>query len=537
MIARVSLLVLLFVGPLTVAAQSEDFTIKVFGADDTEAPTTPVITEATPLTVDQIDLRWSTSTDNFAVFGYVVFRDGVSIATTTQTSYSDSGLSASTTYSYEVVAFDGVPNYSTSSVAVATSTLAIPVVVAPPTGSPQTGTVARVVMDSINVTAEVTAAVINIRVRQPARIEVRLGETRSYEKGYFAGSIYRREHVVPINDLRPNATYYYEVVGYTPSGVQTVLQQGSFTTDNDAPPPSPVNVVNFTLALDGQGVQASWELPDTFPEDAHVRLVRSHLGFPMALDDGVVVYEGQGEVAFDGSAFDSGGVAYYTAFVIDPGGSVSSGAVALIRKTSDTSLPGDYDSSPLDTDSGEAVSIDTSTTTFNQVPPDPNMPQIKDIFVSQGGTTYSFASSTITLASEELFFVSISADKISGAFKTIVATLDDPRGSGKNFSFLLRLNSEQTAYTATIAPVQVAGDSQLMVDIYDYDVRVVGSYRTQLVFTKARDTSSSTLEILLWRLQAFAWNLLLVVPFLTLAGLWFMFRRRHQQDEDNNPFV
>lgn len=530
---RVLVACLFFMSPLLAAAQSEDFTIRVFGAEDTEPPSTPVILSVTPLTPDQIDITWSTSTDNFDVFGYVVRRDGVGIATTTLTSFSDTGLTASTTYSYEVLAFDGVPNYSSSSAAVATTTLDIPVTPVAPVEPVQYSTIARVVLDSVRIDAGVTSATMAIEVRQPARIEVRVGETQSYEKGYFVGSVYRRGHKVPVNDLRPNTTYYYEIVGYTPSGMQTILQQGSFTTANDAPPLSPVNVENFTVTVADAVVTARWQLPDSAPDGALVRVVRSHLGFPVAINDGMIVYEGTGVMVRDSGAFMAGDIAYYTAFVIDPNGLVSSGAVALARKTAATSLPGDYGDAAFG--SGEGGVTNSTVPTINPVPFDPSMPQPKDIFVTQGVVVYSFASSSIDLRSDELFTVSIPANKIAGAFKTIVATLGDPRGSGKTFSFLLRLNSERTEFTATIAPVQVAGVSELLVDVYDYNAKVVGSYRTQVEFSVARGTGSSTLEIILWRLQALAWGSLLVVPLLTIAGIWFLFRRR--QDEDNEPSV
>jgi len=539
MIWRIGLYVLLVLGsPALILAQSDDFTIRIFGAVDIVAPTVPVITSVTPVTVSQIDVVWGPSTDNFTVFGYVVLRDGVPIATTTITSFSDSGLAASTTYSYQVVAFDSVPNYSSSSVAIATTTLAIPPAVVPPTipdQPPQVSTIARVALESSSVVVGVSAATLQVQVRMPARIEVRLGRTRSYETGYFVGSIYRREHLVPINDLQSNTTYYYEVIGYTPSGAQTVLRQGSFTTDNDAPPPSPANVVNFAVVVAGEAVTASWQRPDGFPTDGLVRVVRSHLGFPATINDGLVVYEGRGDTLRDTEAFALSDIAYYTAFVIDPNGLVSSGAIAVARQTNNTNLPGDLGGSALGND---GVGVPTQAQPlYDQLPPDPNMPLPAEILVSQGGVTYSFASSSITLASDELFTVAIEAGAIAGAFKTIVVTLDDPRGSGKTFSFLLRLNNDRTQYTATIAPVWAAGTATLLVDVYDYDAKVVGSYATQLVFEVARGTSSSTFELVWFRLQAAMWGLLLVVPLLTLGGLWLLFRRRRQEDEDNETSV
>jgi hypothetical protein len=58
------------------------------------------------------------------VAGYKVFRDGTQIATTTATSYSNTGLQASTTYSYTVAAYDAVGNTSLQSSPVSATTKA-----------------------------------------------------------------------------------------------------------------------------------------------------------------------------------------------------------------------------------------------------------------------------------------------------------------------------------------------------------------------------------------------------------------------------
>jgi YD repeat-containing protein len=84
-----------------------------------DAPTTPTNLSATAVSSSQINLSWTASTDNVAVTGYRVERCQLSgcsnfaqIATTTTTSYSDSGRAASTTYRYRVRAQDVVPNFS-----------------------------------------------------------------------------------------------------------------------------------------------------------------------------------------------------------------------------------------------------------------------------------------------------------------------------------------------------------------------------------------------------------------------------------------
>jgi len=72
----------------------------------------------------QIKLSWNASTDNVGVTGYDVYRGGTLIATSLTTSYSDSGLSASTTYTYTVAAFDAAENTSAQSASASATTSA-----------------------------------------------------------------------------------------------------------------------------------------------------------------------------------------------------------------------------------------------------------------------------------------------------------------------------------------------------------------------------------------------------------------------------
>ena len=86
-------------------------------ATDVTAPTVPVNVAASAVSTTQINLTWTASADNVGVAGYRIYRGGVQIATTTAPSYSNTGLSASTTYSYRVAAYDTAGNVSTQSAA------------------------------------------------------------------------------------------------------------------------------------------------------------------------------------------------------------------------------------------------------------------------------------------------------------------------------------------------------------------------------------------------------------------------------------
>ena len=93
---------------------------------DTQAPSVPAGVTATAAGTTSIQISWSASTDNTAVSGYHVYRDGGAspIATVTTPGYTDNGLTAGSTHSYTVDAFDAVPNTSAKSSPAASATTA-----------------------------------------------------------------------------------------------------------------------------------------------------------------------------------------------------------------------------------------------------------------------------------------------------------------------------------------------------------------------------------------------------------------------------
>jgi PQQ-dependent dehydrogenase (s-GDH family) len=84
---------------------------------DTQAPTAPANLVASAVTQSSLTLSWSASSDNLAVAGYDVYRDGIKIngAPVTGTTYNVTGLSALTSYSFYVNALDAAGNVSVNS--------------------------------------------------------------------------------------------------------------------------------------------------------------------------------------------------------------------------------------------------------------------------------------------------------------------------------------------------------------------------------------------------------------------------------------
>ncbi|UJG40361.1 MAG: lamin tail domain-containing protein [Candidatus Heimdallarchaeum aukensis] len=88
---------------------------------DTTPPAKVTDLTATPISSSQIDLSWTANTEGDLSY-YKIYRDGVFIAQTTTTDYSDTGLEPSTTYTYEVSAVDTSNNEGVKSDPVSATT-------------------------------------------------------------------------------------------------------------------------------------------------------------------------------------------------------------------------------------------------------------------------------------------------------------------------------------------------------------------------------------------------------------------------------
>ena len=533
----VSVLVLcgLFAHSAWAQVDTATFNVQIFGGLDASPPTTPTLLSATPVATTQINLSWSTSTDDFMVAGYNVFRDGVIIATTTLLSYADTGLTASTTYTYAVRAFDPTPNYSTTSNSLSTTTLEI-VTPPPEADAPAQSTAARVVVRDLWIEPDVTTATINIETARPSRIEVRWGRTGSYEIGYVVGGVHATEHAIGLTDLEPGTTYEYEIRGYTEAGHLSLIETGNFSTlgsDREAAPP---NVGRLSAVQDGSDVQLRWELPadETI---ASVRVVRSHLGFPAYPQDGAIVYQGRGSAATDEGILNQYSPVYYTVFTYDTAGNISSGALALVYALTvpegvESSGDGVLPELPRQIATPPTVVPEaTSSIVSERVTVDMQMPELAEIQVKQGDEVFSLFDETIVLDPEQAFTVLIPSRTIAGNLKSIILTILDPTDHRQSYSYLLRLNKDQTAYEATVPPLQVFGRSQLVVRIYDYEAFVVATYEApvQLGADPGGRLSTVLFPDLLFERPAFLCLLLLFLIAIVLMILIF-YRSR---TEDN----
>lgn len=99
-------------GNLSAASETLNFTIE--SARDTIPPSIPLNVTGS-VYGNSIQLNWDPSLDDSDTVAYSIFRDGVEIAQTAHTKYTDTGIHQGNTYAYFIKAYDATGNKSANS--------------------------------------------------------------------------------------------------------------------------------------------------------------------------------------------------------------------------------------------------------------------------------------------------------------------------------------------------------------------------------------------------------------------------------------
>src|SRR5213078_256904 len=186
---------------------------------DTTPPAVPTGLTASAVSSSQINLSWTASSDNVGVSGYRVYRNGTQIATTGATSFANTGLSPSTTYSYTVAAYDAAGNLSAQSSSASATTPAPPDTTPP---SVPTGLTASAVSSS-QINLSWTASSDNVGV----------SGYRVYRGGTQIATTTTTAYAN--TGLAPSTTYSYTVAAYDAAG-NLSAQSASASATTPAPP-------------------------------------------------------------------------------------------------------------------------------------------------------------------------------------------------------------------------------------------------------------------------------------------------------------
>ncbi|WP_143327578.1 fibronectin type III domain-containing protein, partial [Clostridium sp. LS] len=107
-----------------VSSPSNTITITVSDGNDIEKPSVPGTPVSSGVTTNSISLTWDVSTDNVGVMGYKILRNNVVVGTTTSAaSFTDTGLTPNTEYTYTIAAYDAAGNTSDNSAALIVKTM------------------------------------------------------------------------------------------------------------------------------------------------------------------------------------------------------------------------------------------------------------------------------------------------------------------------------------------------------------------------------------------------------------------------------
>ncbi len=429
-----------------VQAAEDQFTIGQTVTGDDVAPSVPTNLSATAVSQTQIDLSWTASTDDLAVTGYQVFRDLAFIATSTAISYSDTGLTPDTTYSYTVTAFDAAVNISGHS-ATATATTFSP-------SSTNGGGSAPLELRYISVSPDLQSALIQFGTNVPVQAFVYWGETLDYELGSIASPLYLSDHSVALPGLSPGTRYFFRIDLVDGYERRLVLEGQEFRTLSLPDIFPPANVSNFIATPSETDITLTWENPKADFEA--VRIVKSDKFYPRDPTEGEIIYEGRAERYVDGKVVRDK-TYYYTAFSRDRIGNYSSGAVTDARLL----RPGELPTRPKLFAGILQLPKELIHSLLRAF-------SLKDVDFIQDGKKLPVVSNTVEIRGDRNLLISIDYEKVPEILKTVVVTMFDPDDRAKTFSFLLRINADKTAYQAHVAALERPGKYEFSLAILDH---------------------------------------------------------------------
>lgn len=217
---------------------------------DTQAPSQPTGVSATTYSQNQINLKWSASTDNVGVTGYKIARNGVVVSNTAQTSISDTGLIAGTSYTYAVYAYDAAGNTSIPSAVVSARTQ---------DSTTNTNTSNTTTNTNTNTTNTNTTTVTrptpptNLSGTAVSSSQINLTWSASTDSGVKNYNVYRDDSNVAIVsgtsysdvNLDPNTTYTYKVIAYKPTSLYS--DASNIVSVKTQPQGTPDPVVSITI--------------------------------------------------------------------------------------------------------------------------------------------------------------------------------------------------------------------------------------------------------------------------------------------------
>jgi fibronectin type 3 domain-containing protein len=220
---------------------SISFTVKNV---DSTAPTAPANLQLIGNAYNKVDISWSASTDDVGVTRYEIYRNGLSVGTVTSgTSFSDTTVSSSTSYSYTVKAWDAANNSSTASNILSVTTPAGPDAAAP--SAPTNLTTTKKLYNEVDLSW--TASTDNVGVTS----------YNVLRNGAVIGSSTTTTYID--STVLPNTTYTYAIVARDAAGnPSTASSSISVTTPNAPDTTAPSAPASLAATTNSTQISLEW---------------------------------------------------------------------------------------------------------------------------------------------------------------------------------------------------------------------------------------------------------------------------------------
>src|SRR5438876_1156698 len=306
---------------------------------DTTPPTVPTALTASAVSPSQINLSWTASSDNVGVSGYRVYRGGTQIATTSATSFANTGLSASTTYSYTVAAYDAAGNLSAQSSSASATTPA------PPDTTPPT----------VSITSPVSGATVGGTTSVTANASDNVGVV-GVQFVVGRASIGVEDAAAPYSvswntTTASNGSHTLTAVARDAAGNRTTSAAVTVTVFNDTTPPT----VSITSPVSGATVGGTTSVTANASDNVGVVGVQFVVGrASIGVEDAAAPYS----VSWN-TTTASNGSHTLTAVARDAAGNRTTSAAVTVTVFNDTTPPTVSITSPV---SGATVGGTTSVT-------------------------------------------------------------------------------------------------------------------------------------------------------------------------------
>jgi hypothetical protein len=387
----------------------------------------------------------------------------------------------------------------------------------------------QLAIGDIDISTSETSAVVSWTTTLPAFGSLSWGETTWYERGEIVGVEVLEEHRVLIENLVPGTQYAVMITTETSDGKSAEVSGILFRTDRLPDTTPPANVSDFTALYNTEDAQVdfSWGNPsDT--DFARVRIVRSDIFYPEDPYAGIVVYEGRKEQASD-TWVEEGVTYYYAVFAEDVSGNYASGALAHVKipKTG-----GEGEGAPDEEElpwHGPAVIYPED----GEAPEEINTLTFEDFLFFQGDREVERNRNSISIEGGSNTSIMLPYEDVPEVLKTITLVFEDPFDPSKTFPFLLRVNEEKTAYTATIGPLRNPGMYRVTAMVLDYKHQVLKEIRGKVIVPGVYAEEDWTVWVceycalpatLARFLHCYGW-----IPFLVIAIIIRMIQRRKKK--------